>query len=449
MASESREPTTAARAFALLGVPLLIAVAVFVVFAPALDAGFLHWDDDTTITQNPAFRGFARENLAWMFSTGLMGHYQPLAWLSFALDHALDPLLAPDFLAARQFHRTNLIGHAVCALAVYWASLEVLALALARRRLDPIVVFAAAFAALFFAVHPLRVESVAWVTERRDLISGTFFALALVAWVRYGRAAGERVAAQPLLMRGGFAAIGAFLLFWFCVDRSAGELAWHGAGAWGLAAAGLLLFLGAVASAAPGARGAYLAALACMLVSLGAKAWGMVLPVLFVLLDLGLLARVNSAQALRDSVREKLPLVFAALGFAQLASWAQGLHAYTQPDLAAHTLSERIAQAGFGIVHYPWKTLWPSGLVPLVELPHQLPLASLRFGGALALAGVLTLGALALFGRARNVSIAWLAYLATIAPVLGFLQSGPQLVADRYAYLALLPLTWLLAGLLA
>ncbi|MCE9595820.1 MAG: tetratricopeptide repeat protein [Planctomycetes bacterium] len=448
MPTESREAGVLLRAVACLGVPVLLIAAVFVVFAPALDASFLHWDDDLTVTQNFAFRGFGRESVAWMFSTGLMGHFQPLAWMSFALDHALEPLLAPDFLAARQFHRTNLIGHAACAVAVYWASLEILSFALRRKRLDPAVVFASAFATFFFAVHPLRVESVAWVTERRDVISGTFFALALVAWMRYGRAVegaaecgGRLVALGSSIVAGG--------LFFASVERGATSLTWRGLGPLGLGAAFVALFVGAWFSAPKGARGPYLAALACLLLSLGAKAWGMVLPVLFLLLDVRPLGRIRDAQSLATCALEKLPFVAVALGFASLAAWAQGLHAYTQPDLAAHTVLERIAQAGFGVVHYPWKTLWPVDLLPIVSIPDRLPIVSARFGLPLSLA--IVLGVVACIGlfKQRASAVAWCAYLATIAPVLGFLQSGPQLVADRYTYLALLPLTWLVASLFA
>lgn len=449
MSSASPEPTPLARSVACAGLPLLIVVAVLVVFAPALEAGFLHWDDDVTITQNPHFRGFAREQIAWMFSTGLLGHFQPLAWLTFALDHTLDPLLAPDFLAARTFHRSNLIWHAAAGLAVYWASLELLAAGLRRRRVDPAVVFGAGFASLFFAIHPLRVESVAWVTERRDLVSGTFFALALVAWTRYGRAAGGSRAAPRAMLAGNLAAVAALALFWLSVERGATSLAWRGPGPWGLGAGLALLGLSAFVSAAPLARGPFLAALACLVVSLGAKAWGMVLPVLFLLLDVAPLARATDWRGRVTAVREKLPFFALALAFASLAAWAQGIHAYTQPDLAVHTPLERVAQAGYGVVFYPWKTLLPGGLVALVELPPRLPLVSWRFGLPLLLACALTLAALALLRRWPLVTLAWIAYLATVAPVLGFLQSGPQLVADRYAYLALLPPTWLLAGALA
>lgn len=434
---------------ALVALPAVLVALVFVVFRPALDASFLHWDDDQTITQNPFFRGFGREHVAWMFSTGLMGHFQPLAWLTFALDHTLDPLLAPDFLAARTFHRTNLVWHAFASLAVYWASLELLAAALKRARLDPTVVFGAGFASLFFALHPLRAESVAWVTERRDLVSGTFFALALVGWMRYARAAGARVAPPRARLQAEVAALGALALFFLSVERGASELAFRGPGL-----AGVLGSLGLVAASAgfasiSGARAPFFFAVVCTVLSLGAKAWGMVLPVLFLLLDVAPFARATGVRSFVVLVREKLPFIALALGFASLAAWAQALHSYTQPDLVAHTPLERLAQAGFGVIFYPWKALAPSGLVALVELPNELSLATARFAVPLALAGLATLGALALFSRARSVTVAWIGYLATVAPVLGFLQSGPQLVADRYGYLALLPLTWLVAGALA
>jgi tetratricopeptide (TPR) repeat protein len=151
-----------------LAVPLAVAAITVAAFAPALGHGFLNWDDDKNLLQNPHIGSFAWESLRWMLTAVTMGHYHPLTWLSLALDHAvwgLDP---------RGYHLTNLLLHAANAVLFYGVALRVL-----ERRL-----WGAALAALLFAVHPLRVESVAWISERRDLLSGLFYLLSVWAYLR-------------------------------------------------------------------------------------------------------------------------------------------------------------------------------------------------------------------------------------------------------------------------
>jgi len=148
---------------------LLVALVVAAVFLPALGGGFVNWDDDVNITDNPHFRGFSAAHLRWMFTTTLMGHYIPLTWLTLALDHALWGM------NPQGYHLTSVLLHALDAALVFLV---------ARRLLGGYPVIAAAAAALVFGLHPLRVESVAWVTERRDVVSGLFVLLALLAYLR-------------------------------------------------------------------------------------------------------------------------------------------------------------------------------------------------------------------------------------------------------------------------
>ena len=146
----------------------LVAVTVAAVFAPALDNGFVNWDDDVNVTGNPHFRGFSAEHLKWMFTTTLLGHYIPLTWLTLAADYALWGM------NPRGYHATNVLLHAVNAALLFVA---------ARRLLQRHAVAAAVIAALVFGLHPLRAESVAWVTERREVLSGCFVLLALLAYL--------------------------------------------------------------------------------------------------------------------------------------------------------------------------------------------------------------------------------------------------------------------------
>jgi len=161
--------------------PAFIAAWTALVFWPALGAGFLDWDDGVYIVANGHIRGLTWANLRWMVSTLDVGHYIPLTWLTFAIDYqlrGLDP---------GQFHATNVLIHSVNAAIFFFVGRELL-----RRALPDSsgwrLTMAAAASSLFFAVHPLRVESVAWVFERKDVLSGLFYLAAVWAYLRGRRA---------------------------------------------------------------------------------------------------------------------------------------------------------------------------------------------------------------------------------------------------------------------
>lgn len=145
-----------------------------VVFLPCAAFPFLNWDDGVNVAANPHLT-FSGPGLWWMATGSALGHWHPLTWLTFAWDRAVwgaNPL---------GYHLTNVLLHAASAALFFL---------LARRLLRPAAATAAAaegaafFAALFWACHPLRVESVAWVTERRDVLSGFFVLASLLAYVR-------------------------------------------------------------------------------------------------------------------------------------------------------------------------------------------------------------------------------------------------------------------------
>jgi len=440
---------------------LLVFALVWIVFRPALGAQFLHFDDDQLITANPAFRGLDPEHLAWMFRTGHLGHYQPLTWLSYALEQraaGLDP---------RVFHRTNVILHGACAVALLSLARRLLA-RLGMRRTTP----AAAACALLFALHPLRAESVAWVTERRDVLSGCFFVLGLWCWLHWapGAGRGERRRGHGALAA--LLAVAALGLFFASVDLSPAErFGFTGPGLPGVAAAALCLvgcavFAGrsvhweAEADETRARAGLwYAAALVCFLLSLLAKAWGIVVPALLLVLDVWPLGRLHSAVAARGGVWpasrfaaraqlviEKLPLVVLSLVFMALAAWAQSSQVHTMRGIAEHTLGERLLQAAYGLAWYPWKTLVPGGLAAMVELPDSISIAERRF--LLAAIGVTGVTAVLFLARRRTPALlaTWVAFAVIVSPVLGLAQSGPQLVADRYSYLSCMPFALLVGG---
>jgi len=159
--------------------PLVVGVLTLAAFLPALQNGFVDWDDEATLVHNPNYRGLGWAELRWMFTTFHMGHYQPLSWVTFALDYLLwgmEPF---------GYHLTNLLLHAINAVLFYFLAVRLLTLAHGRAVPGELAVrVAAVFSSLIFAVHPLRVESVAWATQRRDLLSGLFLLAAVLCYLR-------------------------------------------------------------------------------------------------------------------------------------------------------------------------------------------------------------------------------------------------------------------------
>src|SRR5256712_1442074 len=150
-------------------VPVLIAVVTFATFLPALHNQFVNWDDDKNFLENPHYRGLGWTQLTWMWTTH-MGHYIPLTWMTFGLDYLLWGM------NPRGYHLTNLLLHAANAVVFFFITRRLLTRALpSPSERGHALTVSAAFSALVFAIHPLRVESVAWATERRDVLTGLFY----------------------------------------------------------------------------------------------------------------------------------------------------------------------------------------------------------------------------------------------------------------------------------
>src|SRR5437899_7793294 len=175
---ERREPVPSAlpqrRGFWL--VPALIALVTFAAFLPVLQNQFVDWDDQRNFLDNHHYRGLGWTHLRWMWTTHL-GHYIPLTWMTLGLDYLLWGMNPVGY------HLTSLLLHAANAVAFFFVVCRILTLALPApsRRSHALT---AGFAALVFAIHPLRVESVAWLTERRDVLSGLFYLSAILIYLR-------------------------------------------------------------------------------------------------------------------------------------------------------------------------------------------------------------------------------------------------------------------------
>lgn len=364
---------------------LVLTVATWLAHGGALRNDLVRWDDDVLLVDNENYRGLSPAHLRWMFTSFLAGHYQPLTWLSFAVDDAL----WGEF-SAFGMHLTNLILHTLTVLG-FWSVARAI-LKHARSNADENArLFAAWTAALLFAVHPLRVESVAWATERRDVLSGCLLMPAVYAYLRAVGTVGGRRAAWSVL------------------------------------------------------------ATALYVLSLLSKAVGMTLPLVLLLLDIYPLRRwpgkddPQHARRIRSLMQEKIPFVIPAVLTAFLAAHAQH-QAGAMWETAAHPFSLRFMQAFWGLLFYPFKTVWPFGLIPLYEQPPDAqPLEASYAAALLIVVGIAAL-LTALRRRYPGVAMGATVYVVLIAPMLGMAQSGPQIVADRYSYLSCLPFALLIGG---
>src|SRR5438309_986795 len=390
-------------------VPLLIAVVTFAAFLPALHNQFVNWDDDKNFLENPHYRGLGWTHIRWMWRTTQLGHYIPLTWMTFGLDYLLwgmNPL---------GYHLTNLLLHAANAVVFFFVVLRILTRALPNpsERGEALAV-SSGVAALVFAIHPLRVESVAWATERRDVLSGLFYLVAI------------------------------------------------------------LLYLRACEGGARG-RGWYWLSVAAFVGALLSKSMVVNLPVVLLILDVYPLRRLGGAvgwwsEPARRVYVEKIPFVLLAAAASAIALWAQLSH-NTMVSVVQLSALGRLAVSVYGVSFYLWKTVAPVNLSPLYELPPTVnpwaPPFIVSYGVVVAITALV----LALRRREPGLPAAWLAYVVVLLPVLGLFQSGPQIAADRYTYLAGLgwailagagllscwrssrrskagtPATWLLAGI--
>ncbi len=346
---------------------LVAASAAFVAFLPALGAGFVNWDDEVGFLANPHYRGLGPAQLRWMFTTTLLGHWSPIPWLTWGLDYALwgmDP---------RGYHLTSLALHAVNAALVFLLARRLLRVGFGESATAGEVAVGALGAAIVWGVHPLRAESVAWVSERRDVLCGLFYVLAALAYLR-------------------------------SADDGAGRAArWR------------------------------LASLAAFTAALSSKALAMTLPLSLLVLDWYPLRR--AALGWRRLAIEKVP--YAALGLVAAAvalftrQESGNITSYDHYGPAA-----RAALAGYALWFYPERFAWPAGLSPIYELPPRVELTQWRFLVPTVGFALVTAALVAARRRWPAGLAAWAHSAIVVVPASGLVHSGSQLAHDRYSYLS-------------
>lgn len=365
---------------------LTLCLAIAAVYGQILDYPFIKFDEEQYVTKNPHVQsGLSWEGIAWGFGTFDTGFWQPLTWLSHMLDCQMYGLKAGGH------HLTNLSFHLINTLLLFLFFNRVTG-----------ALWKSGFVAALFALHPLHVESVAWVADRKDLLSALFWLLTMIAYVSYTKHPG----------------IGRYLLVL------------------------LLFFLG-----------------------LMAKPMMMTLPFILLGLDVWPLERFRSGQdrpngadgnmgagtgkralgkepAFKRMILEKIPMIVLAVPIGLITIVAEQ-NAGAFVTIESFPLDLRIANALISYVRYIGKMFWPFDLAIFYPHPIFWPLWQVTASGVLLL--FLSYGILRGSKRYPYLGLGWLWYLGSLVPVIGFFQVGSFSIADRYTYVPLIGLFIIIA----
>ncbi len=345
-------------------VGLALALLTFWLYLPVAENAFVTYDDGPYVTENPnVSAGLTAEGVRWAFTSSHSANWHPLTWMAHMLDcelFGLDP--AAHHLMGAGLHALNA---ALCLVAVF----------LLTRRLGPSLVVAA-----LFAVHPQRVESVAWIAERKDVLSGTFFFLTLIAWERYARAP---------------------------------------------------------------SKSRYVVVALSLALGLMAKQMLVTLPALLVLLDLWPLDRWKREGAKRVLV-EKLPLfalcVAAAVATVVAQEAGAAIRSVDALPIGARVANAFVAYIAYALrMVWPFDLAVFYPHPALVAADTYSPVSARVLAAAAAFVAVTLL---AFRARAAKpwLFVGWAWYVGMLVPVIGIVQVGAQWMADRYAYLPVIGL---------
>jgi hypothetical protein len=337
----------------------LLALAVLVVFWPALRCGFVSYDDPGYVTSNPDIqRGLNGPSLRWALTTGCCANWHPVTWISHILDY--------------QLYGPEPAGHHLTSLLLHLAS-AVLFFLLLNRMTGAL--WPSAFVAAMFALHPLRVQSVVWIAERKDVLSTFFWMLSVGAYVRYGENLKSHISNFK---------------FWYALS---------------------LVFFA---------------------LGLMSKAMVVTLPFVLLLLDYWPLGRLAFGPAFCwRLIVEKIPFFLLAAG-GSVATFLAQQHDGVVKTLTKYPFSARLANVPVACAGYIGKNFWPSGLA--VFYPHR-NVGTLEAGGAVCLLVVVSLLAARRWRAQPWLAVGWCWFLGMLVPTLGLVQVGDQSMADRYTYL--------------
>ncbi len=354
---------------------ILIAAFTFSCYSPTLNSGFV-WDDRPNYIENLNYRGLSPSHLYWMFTTFHDANYHPLAWLTLGIDYVLWGMNPAGY------HLTNLALHVLNSVLFYFLIAAFLKRTIAVSKTSLVGVQISAFiGALFFSIHPLRVETVAWVSARGDVLCGFFYLITIIAYVRMS----DRKST---------------------IDR----------------------------------RKWFLLSILSFIFSLLSRAWGITLPLVLLVIDVYPLRRFDfwseTPSSFKSLLTEKIPFALLALGAGILAVLAKK---GSMLMVADHGVAGRFMQAMYGLCFYVWKTLVPIQLSPYYALNKTFNPLELKYILCALSVFAVTIGLIVMRRRWPWAITTWGCYALIVSPLLGFVQSGPQIAAERYTYISCLP----------
>ncbi len=360
---------------------ILIMFTVFSCFFSTINNGFV-WDDEYNLIENSKYKGLSWRNLLWMFTTFHDGNYHPLSWITLGLDYLLWGMNPAGY------HLTNLVLHGLNAVLFY---LLLTGLLKRSSKDDSTISFnllaSASVGTLFFAIHPLRVEAVAWISTRGDTLCGFFYFLTILCYMQMSEG-------RP----------------------DSGRKNWYWLS---------LIFYG------------------CSLLS---RAWGITLPIILLILDIYPLRRwvwrKNLWQSNKKIFYEKIPFALLAVAAGFLAFFAKK---GSMLPVGQYSIVDRLFQAAYGLCFYLWKTVVPIRLSPLYQL-HEFSIARPQYILCVVVVLGITIGLVWLRNRWPWAITTWVSYGIIVSPLLGFTQSGPQMASERYTYFSCLHFSNLLGA---
>jgi len=350
-------------------VSILLMLSTVTVYGQVYRHEFISLDDPGYITDNPHVKaGLTSDGIFWALTNVDAANWHPLTWISHMVDVSLFGM-NPGL-----HHLVNLVFHILNTLLLFWALYQM------TGNLWPSGIVAA-----WFGLHPLHVESVAWVSERKDVLSAFFWMLTLLAYARYAK--------RP---------------------RLAG----------------------------------YLTVVLAFLLGLLSKPMLVTLPFVLLLLDYWPLARFTSGNTrvgarARVLIKEKIPLIGMSAA-ASAATWIAQSSKNAIYPLDMYPMTIRIGNAAIAYVHYIWKTFWPFHLSGFYPHPREALPVWAAAGSALILL-LITVWAFRSIQRHPFLFVGWCWYSGTLVPVIGLVQVGAQAMADRYTYIPLIGLFVMLA----
>ena len=353
-------------------------VVTFIVYLPALNNGFVTWDDNIYVYNNTMIKNLNLQLIQDAFSSFHASNWHPLTWVSHAFDYAIWELNPAGH------HLTSIILHSMNALLVTLLTIRLIE-TLQREKNRPFFhisehkVLVGVTAGVLFGIHPLHVESVAWISERKDVLSTFFFLLSILFYLRY---MSRKPAEKPFLFFNKY----------------------------------------------------YLSSFISFVLGLLSKPMVVTLPLILLLLDWYPLKRLANLKSTYKALTEKIPFFICSFVSIIVTVIAQK---QAISDFEIHPLSSRIANAFKSFAVYLQKIVWPADLMPFYPYQIRVNLFSFEYILSLLIFFAITICCIILWKKKnQNFWLAsWIYYVITLLPVIGIVQIGRQEMADRYMYL--------------